>query len=243
MEVIYIWDDISTLTSLKSPVTHVGIYTPSTQTHSTIFVHDKLLNIVSCSVNQDHSVLAYVALIKCSNTKRLPAAGKTTRPELFSAFLAEIKPQNRIFDLNVQRRKQLHVQFLWSKQSHDATYNKECKLLFFLHQESIALYNIPLGRVDQLGVVISSQPTIFEVVKQFYWSQWDLSFQRLFFVSRKYSKSVDVQVYPVLKCYEYNSKNNNFIKMFEMKLDLPIPLEVKEKEYIVSGPSRTLSGH
>ncbi|XP_071960471.1 gamma-secretase-activating protein-like isoform X2 [Antedon mediterranea] len=238
MEVIYVWDDVSHLSSDNCLVTHVGIYTPSNQTHSTLFVHDKQLNIVSCSVNKGHSVLAFVAMVKSTNSKRSPPVGKSSfKSERYSAYLAEIKPQNRIFDLNISRRNQLQVQFLWS----NSPFMKESKLILFLHQESIALYNIPLGRVDQMGVVISSQPTISEIVKHFYWSQWDLSCQRLFFVCRKYSKSAEVQPYLVLKCYEYHDKNNNFTKMFEIKLDLPIPAECSQQEYTFSGPSRTVS--
>ncbi|XP_038059307.1 gamma-secretase-activating protein-like isoform X2 [Patiria miniata] len=244
-EVLYVWDDVSSFSN--KAVTHVGLYDPAKQKNSVLFVHEKKLNIISCTMNQERSMIAYVTLEGPSKSDSYKDSTKQkTKTKIspfvvYRAFLAEIFPQHRIFDLNVERRNLLRVQFLWNRQPKDRdSANRESKLLFLLHKESIGLYSLPLARMGNKGVMMSGPPDTLQVLKQFIWAQWDVVNQRLFVVLMK-SWPGNEKLVPIMRCLEFNSKTSPVTKILELVLPFPIKFSAGKEQYSDVTPSRTMS--
>ncbi|XP_022109506.1 uncharacterized protein LOC110989438 [Acanthaster planci] len=246
-EVLYVWDDVSSFSN--EAVTHVGLYDPAKQKNSVLFVHEKTLNIVSCTMNQERSMIAYVTLEGATtgdstndSQKQKSANAKLSPFVVYRAFLAEIFPQHRIFDLNVERQNLLRVQFLWNRQPKDRdAASRESKLLFLLHKESIGLYVLPLARMGNKGVMMSGPPETLQVLKQFIWAQWDVVNQRLFVVLMKMRPGEEKPV-PIMRCLEFNSKTSSITKILELVLPFPVKLSTGQENYSNVTPSRTMSG-
>ncbi|XP_071790834.1 gamma-secretase-activating protein-like [Asterias amurensis] len=247
-EVLYVWDDVSPFS--REAVTHVGLYDPAKQKNSVLFVHESKLNIISCTMNQECSIIAYVTLEGLSThaettTESSPQAsfGKSRVSPfcLYRAFLAEIQPQNRIFDLNVERRNLLRVQFLWGRQPKDRdAASRESRLLFLLHKESIGLYSLSLARMGNKGVMMSAPPDTQQVLGKFIWAQWDVSNQQLYVLLMRSRQGEDKPA-PILRCLEFNSKTTLFTKILELTLPFPIKYSVGKEQYSHVAPSRTMS--
>ncbi|XP_071487359.1 gamma-secretase-activating protein-like [Diadema antillarum] len=228
--ILYTWDDLAQVGDNHVEVTHVGIYEPAEQKNRCLFVHDCKIPLVSCSINWEHSVLAYVS----KETRPAPArtgddalsiTSVSEQQDVYRAFLAEIQPQHAIFDLNLERTSLLHVQFLWPRSGQGptdvtATTSKDSRLLVFLHSESIGLYRVPLARIGN-NRMISGPPDAQPVVSRFLWAQWDAPTQRLFVVLPRTRTANEPELPAVFRCFEFlgQGSQTTFTKMMEM--DLP----------------------
>ncbi|XP_063952253.1 protein pigeon-like [Lytechinus pictus] len=248
---LYTWDDVAPVDGSYAQVTHIGLYDPAEQKNKCLFVHDCKILITSCSMNHDHSILAYV--VKETQPVSPPGGqdeGATSLPSITShqpqdvhrAFLAEIKPQHAIFDLNVERSSLLHVQFLWPRTVQGpadpmAATVKDCRLLVFLHRESIGLYRVPIARMGNDSVVISGPPDAQPVVNRFLWAQWDAPTQRLFVVLQRNRLPSEPEQLAIFRCYEFTGQGSqtSFTKM--MEIELPPDVKLPSSRYSYELPS------
>ncbi|XP_060084414.1 protein pigeon-like [Ylistrum balloti] len=209
--ILFTWDD-ATEHSKGSIVTHVGLYDPAVQKHQLIWTYSQRVNIVSCSINQARSLLAFTTFRKDSSSAK--------KKDVYTAFIAEIQVAiTRVFSLNLERSYFLKVQFLYSSQISD----KECHMIVMLHRESIGLYRIPLGRVGDKGVVMRDQPSTEQLTKKFYWCQWDITNQRLYYVHyQRYGKADSQQIQPFISSVQFydEAKHDNVL---DIPINFPFP--------------------
>ncbi|XP_072026352.1 gamma-secretase-activating protein-like [Amphiura filiformis] len=238
-ELLYVWNDISPITKEGPEVTLIGLYEPAKQKLSILFIHELVLDVINCSVNQELTMIAYVV----RNNSTIPCP-KGSESYIYRAYLAEIQPQHRIFDLNVERSTLLRVQFLWNRRSADrdtSSASRDSRLLFFLHKESIGLYQLSLARMGDKRVVMSGPPETTSLMKKFIWAQWDASNQRLFVVFIK-AKQGDDRIPPVLRCLEFKSSiSSPYAKTMDLTLPFPIYLDGTQEGYCDIGMNRVIS--
>uniref|UniRef100_K1S5G6 Protein pigeon n=1 Tax=Magallana gigas TaxID=29159 RepID=K1S5G6_MAGGI len=144
--ILFTWDDV-TQSSKGAICTHVGLYDPIKKKHDVLWIYNQRVHIVSCSVNQGKSLLAFTVL-----NREDSLAAKLPGKDIYTVFLAEIQATStRVFSLNLERQQFIKVQFLYDIQESD----RESHLIVMLHRESVGLYHIKLGRVGEKGVVNS----------------------------------------------------------------------------------------
>ncbi|OWF35045.1 protein pigeon-like [Mizuhopecten yessoensis] len=204
--ILFTWDD-ATEYSKGSIVSHVGLYDTALQKYQLLWTYSQRVNIVSCSINQTRSLLAFTVCRKDTSS--------TKKKDVYTAFIAEIQVSNtRVFSLNLERSYFLKVQFLYSSQVSD----KECHMIVMLHRESIGLYRIQLGRVGDKGIVMRDQPSTEQLAKKFYWCQWDATHQRLYYIHyQRYGKADNQQVQPYISSVQFYDKAQH-----DNVLDVPI---------------------
>ncbi|KAL8623013.1 hypothetical protein ACOMHN_067319 [Nucella lapillus] len=186
---IYTWNDLSEDTKFdqgKGLVTHVGVYDPSTQKHKVLWIYNQKVKIVSCSLNREMTLLGFTIV-----TRQEGQDGKSK--DLYQAFLAELQSlDTRVFSLNLQRYAYLKVQFLYpdptptpatGASSASSPSSRHSYMVVMLHKESVGLYQIPMARIGDRGIMMSGQPTTEQIVRKFLWCQWDALNQRLYYIN------------------------------------------------------------
>ncbi|GFO44963.1 protein pigeon [Plakobranchus ocellatus] len=173
--ILFVWNDVDK-DKPSSFVTNFGIYDPESQSHKVIYTYEKKVKVVSCSLNQERTLLAF-SIVK----PRDHASDKKSK-DVFQGFLAELQSVDKIvYSLNMERSTFLKVQFLYPDQQGQ-THSRESSMLVFLHKESIGLYRVPVARIGDRGIMMSGQPKTEQVVRKFVWCQWDVLHQRLHFI-------------------------------------------------------------
>ncbi|KAK3579419.1 hypothetical protein CHS0354_029728 [Potamilus streckersoni] len=213
---LYTWDEI-TAWSQSVNVTHFGQYDPDTQRHQVLYIYNQCVHVVSASINQQRTLLAFTTYDKNGEVGRTVDVSKRSSKGIYSVFLAEIKAKNaRVFSLNLERPMFLKAQFLYI----DSDSDKESRMIVFLHRESVGLYSIPLTRVLEKGIVMRGQPKTEQIVKKFVWCQWDAVNQRLFYIYFRSRGDEDKD--PILACLQFysNARHDN---MLEVPLNFPFP--------------------
>ncbi|XP_062594543.1 protein pigeon-like isoform X3 [Saccostrea cucullata] len=212
--ILFTWDDV-TQTSKGAICTHVGLYDPTKKSHEVIWVYNQRARIVSCSLNQGRSLLAFTVIGRDDSfTAKIP--GK----DVYSVFLAETQATStRVFSLNLERQHFIKVQFLYDSQTSD----RESHLMVMLHRESVGLYHIRLGRVGEKGVVMRDQPKTEQLIKRFFWCQWDVLHQRLYYLQYvKRGEGDKARITPNVSCIQFyqNSQHDNIL---DIPIEFPFP--------------------
>lgn len=110
--------------------------------------------------------------------------------------MVEINTKRRrdIHSLNVIRSKQIMMQFLYRKQKKICDRSSREKLVFFIHQEAINLYNFEMTRKndEDCNWVLDKKIISTDcLARSFIWAQWDPVHQSLFYIHfRKPVKSL-----------------------------------------------------
>nr|XP_022297061.1 protein pigeon-like isoform X2 [Crassostrea virginica] len=212
--VLFTWDDV-TQNSKGTICTHVGLFDPIKKAHSLIWTYNQRVRLVSCSINQGRSLLAFTIISRDDSlSAKLP--GK----DIYSVFLAEIQATTtRVFSLNLERPQFIKVQFLYDSQESD----RESHLIVMLHRESVGLYHIRLGRVGEKGMVMRDQPRTEQLLKRFFWCQWDAPHQRLYYLQyTKRGEGDKSRVIPTVSCVQFyqNSQHDNIL---DVPIEFPFP--------------------
>ncbi|XP_061187577.1 protein pigeon-like isoform X1 [Saccostrea echinata] len=212
--ILFTWDDV-TQTSKGAICTHVGFYDPTKKSHEVIWIYNQRARIVSCSINQGRSLLAFTVIGRDDSfTAKIP--GK----DVYSVFLAETQATStRVFSLNLERQHFIKVQFLYDSQTSD----RESHLMVMLHRESVGLYHIRLGRVGEKGVVMRDQPKTEQLIKRFFWCQWDMLHQRLYYLQYvKRGEGDKAHIAPSISCIQFyqNSQHDNIL---DIPIEFPFP--------------------
>ncbi|XP_056000277.1 protein pigeon-like isoform X3 [Ostrea edulis] len=212
--VLFTWDDV-TQASKGAICTHLGLYDPINKTHEVIWIYNQRVRMVSCSMNKGRSLIAFTIINKDDSlTAKMP--GK----DIYSVFLAEIQAKStRVFSLNIERQQFIKVQFLYDSQASD----RESHLLLMLHRESVGLYHIRLGRVGEKGVVMLDQPKTEQLIKRFFWCQWDSLYQRLYYLQyMKRGEGEKAKISPSISCIQFyqNAQHDNIL---DIPIQFPFP--------------------
>ncbi|CAH1265240.1 GSAP [Branchiostoma lanceolatum] len=226
--VLYTWSDVSPYRQDDVVVSHIGLYEPISKVNTVLFVHEKLVNLVNCTVNQERTLLGFTTQEKAATSSSgSPSWHSEGRhhAQVYRSYLAEVQPANRVFYLNIERDNYLMVQFLHGKgQGYGDTSSKESHMLFLIHKELIGLYHMKLSRVGYSGVEMCGQPRTEVLAKRFQWAQWDHQRQRLYYLSQKKKNSNSKMTFTCMQFYEKHPPE----VMMEVQVRIYLPPEVSK---------------
>lgn len=186
-----------------------GLYDCQTRQNEHLYTFEKDLQVVSCSVNSERTLLA-ASLVQSSKEGRkneLQPGSKCL------TLLVEIHPINNVKVLKAVD-SYIWVQFLYPHvDSHPLPENH---LLLISEEKYIEQFHIQVIQEDGNRVVIKNSGHLprDRVAEDFVWAQWDMSEQRLYYIDLKKSRST-------LKCIQFCA-DENFNLMFEAPLDIPL---------------------
>jgi len=156
--------------------TFIGMHFPNGPTHSVLYKFSEPTNIVSASVNEDTSLLAF------STIKEGPDEST------FSTYIANTQSDDPPVPLKLDSLYYHKVLFL-NSMGFDfrklGTIHPEAKLLLIMHKVGVIYYQIHL-RTLQNYTVISDRPKEELITEEIDWYQWDSINQWLYY-ARFYS--------------------------------------------------------
>ncbi|XP_074124561.1 gamma-secretase-activating protein isoform X2 [Sminthopsis crassicaudata] len=183
-----------------------GLYDLQTKKNEHLYTFEKDLQVVSCSVNREKTLLA-VSFIQSAKERRneLQPASKCL------TLLVEIHPVNNVKVLKAVDSC-IWVQFLYPIDERNPF--PESHLLLISEEKYIEQFHIQVFREDENRVVIRNSGPLprDRIVEDFVWAQWDMSEQRLYYFVLKKSESI-------LKCIQFYA-DENFNLIFEVPLDI-----------------------
>ncbi|KAM7121013.1 gamma-secretase-activating protein isoform 2-T2 [Molossus nigricans] len=186
-----------------------GLYDCQTKQNEHLYTFEKDLQVVSCSVNSERTLLA-ASLVQSTKERRkneLEPGSKCL------TLLVEIHPVNNVKVLKAVDSC-VWVQFLYPHvDSHPLP---ESHLLLISEEKYIEQFHIQVIQEDGNRTVIKNSDRLprQRVAEDFIWAQWDMSEQRLYYIDPKKSRSI-------LKCIQFCA-DENFTLMFEAPLDISL---------------------
>ncbi|KAM6152001.1 gamma-secretase-activating protein [Erethizon dorsatum] len=185
-----------------------GLYDCQTRQNEHLYTFEKDLEVVSCSVNSERTLLA-ASLVQSTEERRneLQPGSKCL------TLLVEIFPVNYVKVLKAVDSC-IWVQFLYPRvASHPLP---QSHLLLVSEEKYIEQFHIQVTQEDGNRVVIKNSCHLprDRIVEDFVWAQWDMPEQRLYYIDVKKSRTV-------LKCIQFNA-DESFTSMFETPLDIPL---------------------
>ncbi|XP_012937680.1 gamma-secretase-activating protein [Aplysia californica] len=235
--IIFVWNDVDK-EKPASYVTNFGIYEPDTQKHMVIYTYDKKVKVVSCSMNKEQTLLAF-SIVKpreSSSEKKHKASKDHHRHQTFhfkdvyQAYLAELQSVEKIvYSLNIDRSSFIKVQFLYADQQGQE-HSRESNMLVFLHKESIGLYKVPMARIGDRGIMMSSQPETIQVVRKFVWCQWDVEQQRLHYIENiRMENGGNGEISQKMSTIQFHGRAQ-YENMIDIPINFPFPyIRTKDK--------------
>ncbi|XP_044625287.1 gamma-secretase-activating protein isoform X1 [Equus asinus] len=186
-----------------------GLFDCHTRQNEHLYTFEKDLQVVSCSVNRERTLLAasLVQSTKEGRRNELQPGSKCL------TLLVEIHPVNNVKVLKAVD-SYIWVQFLHPHVESNPL--PENHLLLISEEKYIEQFHIQVIQEDGNGVVIKNSGHLprERVAEDFVWAQWDMSEQRLYYVELKKSRSI-------LKCIQFYA-DENFNLMFEAPLDIAL---------------------
>ncbi|NXT67940.1 GSAP protein, partial [Chaetops frenatus] len=186
--------------------THIGLYDLQTKQNEHLYMFEKDLHIISCSVNNERTLLA---VSFCQYTEEERASQLLQSVPKYLTLLIEIQPINNVRVLKAVDSC-VRVQFLYPVEGRNAS--RESRLLLVSEDKYIEQFDIHVVAEEEHKVVIqkSGQLPRAKVVDDLIWAQWDMMEQRLFYIVPKESKST-------LRCVQfYPDENFNSIVSYEL---------------------------
>ncbi|XP_026979617.1 gamma-secretase-activating protein isoform X2 [Sagmatias obliquidens] len=186
-----------------------GLYDYQTKQNEHLYTFEKDLQVVSCSVNRERTLLA-ASLVQAAKEGRRNELQPGSR---CLTLLVEIHPINNVKVLKAVD-SYIWVQFLYPHvEGHPLPENH---LLLISEEKYIEQLHIQVTQEDGNRVVIKNSGHLprQRVAEDFVWAQWDMSEQRLYYIDLKKSRSV-------LKCIQF-SAGEHFSLMFEAPLDVSL---------------------
>lgn len=219
--ILFTWDEKQIQDD--SARTYIGLYRPDSRNHQIVWAFTQIEYVVSCSINQHHTLIAFTILNR--NENEFEGCG------IYTAFLAEILEPNRLFSLNIERINFLKVQFLHlmpEPGQGNEMLEREAYMLVFLHKESIVLYHIPLARAREDAMIMKRQPEKEQLAGEFVWCSWDVHHQRLHYIYHEHDeKDVDYRnCHTILSTLQFGF-NGKYDSMIDVPLNFPFPLDSK----------------
>ncbi|KAL2309064.1 hypothetical protein Nmel_005243 [Mimus melanotis] len=190
--------------------THIGLYDLQTKQNEHLYMFEKNLHIISCSINNERTLLA---VSFCQYAEEEGASQLLQSVSKYLTLLIEIHPINNVRVLKAVDSC-VRVQFLYPVEGRNAS--TESRLLLVSEDKYIEQFDIHVVAEEDHKVVIqkSGQLPRAKVVDDLVWAQWDMMEQRLFYIVPKESKST-------LKCVQFYP-DENFNSILESHLDITV---------------------
>ncbi|XP_053409861.1 gamma-secretase-activating protein isoform X2 [Nycticebus coucang] len=178
-------------------------------TYKHLYTFEKDLEVVSCSVNSERTLLA-ASLVQST----LEGGSNELQPgSKCLTLLVEIHPVNNVKVLKAVDSYNW-VQFLYPcVESHPLPENH---LLLISEEKYIEQFHIQVTQEDGKKVVIKNSGHLSRdrIAEDIVWAQWDVPDQRLYYIDLKKSRSI-------LKCIQFYA-GESFNLMFEVSLDISL---------------------
>ncbi|CAH0561891.1 unnamed protein product [Brassicogethes aeneus] len=166
-------DDSLLFSWVQSSKTQVGIYSVSKNTLNVLYTFEKQVNCIQASINGNRTYLSLVI-------KEITTDENTEQNFIYKPFIYKINSNEELYDLKLERSKQVMVQFLYHKQSV-LSENQPVKFLILIHQECILQYQIKND-----SITLNNDSFTYEsLVRTFIWAQWDPIHQTLYYIHFK----------------------------------------------------------
>ncbi|XP_064905196.1 gamma-secretase-activating protein isoform X3 [Columba livia] len=190
--------------------THIGLYDLQTKQNEHLYMFERDLRIISCSVNNERTLLA-VSFHQYTEEERVSQLLQSVSKYL--ALLIEIHPINNVRVLKAVDSC-VRVQFLYPTEGRNTPTGS--RLLLVSEDKYIEQFDIHVIEEEQHRVVIqdSGQLPRARVADDLIWAQWDMMEQRLFYIVPKESRSI-------LKCIQFYP-DENFYSTLESHLDISV---------------------
>ncbi|XP_065709953.2 gamma-secretase-activating protein isoform X1 [Patagioenas fasciata] len=190
--------------------THIGLYDLQTKQNEHLYMFERDLRIISCSVNNERTLLA-VSFHQYTEEERVSRLLQSVSRYL--ALLIEIHPINNVRVLKAVDSC-VRVQFLYPNEGRNTPTGS--RLLLVSEDKYIEQFDIHVIEEEQHRVVIqdSGQLPRVRVADDLIWAQWDMMEQRLFYIVPKESRSI-------LKCIQFYP-DENFYSTLESHLDISV---------------------
>ncbi|KAM4672549.1 gamma-secretase-activating protein isoform 3-T3 [Amazona ochrocephala] len=190
--------------------THIGLYDPQTKQNEHLYMFERDLRIISCSINNERTLLA-VSFRQYTEQERVSQLLQSVSKYL--TLLIEIHPINNVRVLKAVDSC-VRVQFLYPVEGRNTS--TESRLLLVSEDKYIEQFEIHVVAEEEQKVVIqnSGQLPRARVADDLIWAQWDMVEQRLFYMVPKESKST-------LKCVQFYP-DENFNSILESPLDVSV---------------------
>ncbi|NXW65217.1 GSAP protein, partial [Eurystomus gularis] len=190
--------------------THIGLYDLQTKQNEHLYMFERDLCIISCSVNNERTLLA-VSFRQYTEEERVSRLLQSVSKYL--TLLIEIRPINNVRVLKAVDSC-VRVQFLYPVEGRSTS--TESHLLLVSEDKYVEQFDIHLVAEEEHKVVIenSGQLPRARVADDLIWAQWDMMEQRLFYIVPKESKNT-------LKCVQFYP-DENFNSILESHLDISV---------------------
>ncbi|KAM6320559.1 gamma-secretase-activating protein [Aegotheles albertisi] len=190
--------------------THIGLYDLQTKQNEHLYMFERDLHIISCSVNNERTLLA-VSFRQYTEEERVSRLLQSVSRYL--TLLIEIHPINNVRVLKAVDSC-VRVQFLHPVEGRNTS--TESRLLLVSEDKYIEQFDIRVVAEEEHKVVIqnSGQLPRARVADDLIWAQWDMMEQRLFYIIPKESRST-------LKCVQFYP-DENFNSILESHLDISV---------------------
>ncbi|KAF1477531.1 Gamma-secretase-activating protein, partial [Megadyptes antipodes antipodes] len=190
--------------------THIGLYDLQTKQNEHLYMFERDLRIISCSVNNERTLLA-VSFRQYTEEERVSRLLQSVSKYL--TLLIEIHPINNVRVLKAVDSC-VRVQFLYPVEGRNTS--TESHLLLVSEDKYIEQFDINVVAEEEHKVVIqnSGQLPRARVADDLIWAQWDMMEQRLFYIVPKESKNT-------LKCVQFYP-DENFNSILESHLDISV---------------------
>ncbi|XP_040400491.1 gamma-secretase-activating protein isoform X1 [Cygnus olor] len=190
--------------------THIGLYDLQTKENEHLYMFERDLRIISCSVNSERTLLA-VSFRQYTEEERVSQLLQSVSKYL--TLLIEIHPVNNVRVLKAVDSC-VRVQFLHPVEGRNTS--TESRLLLVSEDKYIEQFDICVVAEEEHKVVIqnSGQLPRARVADDLIWAQWDMTEQRLFYIVPKESRCT-------LKCVQFYP-DENFNSILESHLDISV---------------------
>nr|XP_047924377.1 gamma-secretase-activating protein isoform X5 [Anser cygnoides] len=190
--------------------THIGLYDLQTKENEHLYMFERDLRIISCSVNSERTLLA-VSFRQYTEEERVSQLLQSVSKYL--TLLIEIHPVNNVRVLKAVDSC-VRVQFLYPVEGRNTS--TESRLLLVSEDKYIEQFDICVVVEEEHKVVIqnSGQLPRARVADDLIWAQWDMTEQRLFYIVPKESRCT-------LKCVQFYP-DENFNSILESHLDISV---------------------
>ncbi|XP_064300287.1 gamma-secretase-activating protein [Phalacrocorax carbo] len=189
--------------------THIGLYDLQTKQNEHLYMFEKDLRIISCSVNNERTLLA---VSFCQYTEEERVSRLLQSVSKYLALLIEIHPINNVRVLKAVDSC-VRVQFLYPAEGRNTS--TESRLLLVSEDKYIEQFDVHVvAEEDKMVIQNSGQLPRARVADDLIWAQWDMMEQRLFYIVPKESTST-------LKCVQFYP-DENFNSVLESHLDISV---------------------
>ncbi|NXN27075.1 GSAP protein, partial [Nycticryphes semicollaris] len=190
--------------------THIGLYDLQTKENEHLYMFERDLHIISCSVNNERTLLA-VSFRQYTEEERVSQLLQSVSKYL--TLLIEIHPINNVRVLKAVDSC-VRVQFLYPVE--DRKTSTGSRLLLVSEDKYVEQFDVHVVAEEEHKVVIqnSGQLPRARVADDLIWAQWDMMEQRLFYIVPKESRST-------LKCVQFYP-DENYNSILESHLDISV---------------------